>query len=135
MDILKYFAPYPAEMEQHWEATSNSFDEAHLDTTWRDDGDVDDVVNDGDVLEAEYRAPYVAHQPLEPLCAIVRVTDERVDIWTASQFPRFVESHVAEITGHDVADVYLHNQWVGFSIRSTSITTSKAPWSGVSDTP
>ena len=102
-------------MDEHWQAVRDSFSNAHLDKTWRDDGNVDDALQNGDVIEAEYRAPYVAHQPLEPLCAIVHVTDERVDVWTATQFPRFVESHVAEITGHDVGDVYLHNQWVGGS--------------------
>ena len=108
--------PYPAEMDEHWDALRDSFDEAHLDRTWREDGDVAlDSVDSDDVVEAEYYAPYVAHQPLEPLCLIIHATDERIDVWTASQFPRFIESHVAEITGYDVGDVYLHNQWVGGS--------------------
>ncbi len=108
-------ARYPKEMDAHWQAVRDSFSDDRLDSTWRDDGDVDDALRQGSVIEAEYHAPYVAHQPLEPLCAIVRVTDERIDVWTATQFPRFVQSHVAEITGHEVSDVHLHNQWVGGS--------------------
>lgn len=64
-------APYPAEMEGHWEILANSFREEHLESRDRDDGDVDRALEGADVLAAEYRAPYLAHAPLEPLCAIV----------------------------------------------------------------
>jgi isoquinoline 1-oxidoreductase beta subunit len=67
-------APYPAEQEDHWRLLSESFTDDHLDRVWRDDGDVDAGSRRVDeVIEAEYRSPYVAHAPLEPLNAIVSV--------------------------------------------------------------
>jgi isoquinoline 1-oxidoreductase beta subunit len=63
----------------------------------------------------EYRSPYVAHAPLEPLSAIVRVTDDRVDVWAGSQVFAMAQQIVARVTGHAVAQVHLHNQFMGGS--------------------
>ena len=107
-------APYPAEQADHWKAVEASFTDEFLDNEWRDDGDVD-VANKGGAIEAEYRAPYVAHQPLEPIGAVIKVTDDRLDIWVGHQMPRFVQQQIAAITGHDVKDIHLHNQYMGGS--------------------
>ncbi len=108
-------APYPAEMEGHWEAVAGSFVAERLDAEWRNDGDVDEALLQGDVVEAEYRAPYVAHAPLEPLTALVKVTDDRVDIWVSHQLPRFVQQKVAGVTGHELEQIHMHNQYGGGS--------------------
>ncbi|MDJ0825554.1 MAG: molybdopterin-dependent oxidoreductase [Rhodobacter sp.] len=108
-------APYPAEQDDHWAALSASFTEDRLDDEWRHEGDVPAALAAADPIEAEYRAPYVAHAPLEPLNALILVTDARVDIWAGHQIPRTVEDMVAGITGHDVADVHFHNQYAGGS--------------------
>ena len=108
-------APYPAEQAGHWDALEASFTDDLLDSTWRDDGDIDTVMQDTDVLEAEYRSPYVAHAPLEPLNAIVRVDDDGVEIWAGHQIPRQLQILIAAITGHAAEQVVLHNQFVGGS--------------------
>lgn len=108
-------APYPAEQDAHWQVLSDSFTEAHLDREWRHDGDVPAALANGDVTALEYRAPYVAHAPLEPLNAIARVTDEKAEIWSAHQIPRGVEDMVAAITGLPVQNVQFHNQYGGGS--------------------
>lgn len=108
-------APYPAEMAGHWEAVERSFTQDHLDSIWRDDGDVESALAAGTVFEAEYRSPYVAHAPLEPLSAIITVTDEGAEIWTGHQGPGQVQIMVAAITGHDVENVTFHNQYMGGS--------------------
>ncbi|TXS92871.1 xanthine dehydrogenase family protein molybdopterin-binding subunit [Parahaliea maris] len=111
-------APYPPEMAQHWAAVESSFTEERLDKRWRDDGDVQAALasaGGGETLELEYRAPYVAHAPLEPLSAVCRVSGERVDIWASHQFPRMAEQLVADITGLPVEQVYLHNLYSGGS--------------------
>ncbi len=108
-------APYPAEQAEHWRAVESAFTDEHLDKQWRHDGDADAALAGDGVIKAEYRTPYVAHQPLEPLNALIQVTDERVDISVGSQIPRFAEQKIADITGHDVDQVYLHNQYVGGS--------------------
>ncbi|MCB1385238.1 MAG: xanthine dehydrogenase family protein molybdopterin-binding subunit [Nitratireductor sp.] len=107
-------ADYPPEMSEHWQSLSDSFSEAHQDSRMLDNGDLEAALS-GEVLEAEYRAPYLAHAPLEPMNAIVRVTDERVDVWTGTQIPRFVQENVAKTTGHAAKDVHVHVQMMGGS--------------------
>ena len=108
-------APYPAEQDDHWAAVAASFTAERLDREWRHDGDVDAALQGAEVIEAEYRAPYVAHQPLEPIGAIALVTAERVDIWAAHQLPRFVQQRVAKRLKMDAEQVFLHNQYAGGS--------------------
>lgn len=109
-------APYPAEMDAHWQTLSDSFTPDLQDSRTRDDGEIDNVFAEGPPdFEAEYRAPYVAHQPLEPLSAIAKITDERADIWTGTQIPGFVRSNVAKATGLTEAQVFVHVLYVGGS--------------------
>ncbi|MDF0600267.1 molybdopterin-dependent oxidoreductase [Psychromarinibacter sp. C21-152] len=108
-------AAYPAEQAEHWEAVGASFTDARMDAEWRADGDAAAALSAGADVAAEYRAPYVAHQPLEPLNAVVLVTEPRVEVWTAHQLPRFLQQRVAGVTGHDAEQVVLHNQFAGGS--------------------
>ncbi|MEP1208159.1 MAG: molybdopterin cofactor-binding domain-containing protein [Rhizobiaceae bacterium] len=108
-------APYPAEQEEHWAAVANAFNDDNLDRLWRDDGDVDTALAGAEVVEAEYRSPYVAHQPLEPLNAIVQVTDDAVEVWTGNQLPRRLQVLVAGVTGHSRHQVKIHGQYMGGS--------------------
>ncbi|MFZ8985879.1 MAG: molybdopterin cofactor-binding domain-containing protein, partial [Steroidobacteraceae bacterium] len=108
-------APYPAEQAAHWAEVAASFTEERLDKVWREEGDVVAELNTGEVVEAEYRAPYVAHQPLEPLSAIVRVDEDGVEVWAGHQLPRFLQQKVAAITGHEPEQVRFHNQYMGGS--------------------
>ena len=108
-------ADYPDEMDSHWQALSDAFSPDAKDAMPRDDGDVDAALAGADVLSAEYRAPYVAHAPLEPLTAVVKVSATRVDVWTATQIPRFVQSNVARLTGQDDQDVHVHVLMAGGS--------------------
>lgn len=106
-------APYPAEQAAHWELLSNTFTEESLNAEARVEGDVDAA--EGEQISGEYRSPYIAHAPLEPLNATMLVTDNRVDIWTGHQIQQFVEQIVAEITGVDQENVHLHNKFMGGS--------------------
>ena len=109
-------APYPPEMEAHWQTLSDSFNADQRDSRRRDDGDVDATLDAAtEVIEAEYRAPYLAHAPLEPISTTVRVTDDRVDVWTGTQIPRFVQTNVAKMTGMDADNVYVHVLMMGGS--------------------
>ena len=108
-------APYPAEMDGHWEAIAASFNEEQLDKEWRNDGEVETALAGGKAVEVEYRAPYVAHAPLEPLNATVLVEEGGVTVWTGHQIPRQLQVLVAAITGHDPEQVTLHNQFMGGS--------------------
>ncbi|WP_299827763.1 xanthine dehydrogenase family protein molybdopterin-binding subunit [uncultured Roseobacter sp.] len=108
-------APYPAEQADHWAAVAAAFSPDTLDRVWRDDGDASTATAEYSDIEVEYRAPYVAHQPLEPLSAVVRVTDDQAEVWAAHQMPRFVQNRVAEKTGLHPDQVLFHNQFAGGS--------------------
>lgn len=108
-------SPMPDTMEQHWQALAGAFTENRQDSRKRDDGDVEGALADADVIEADYRAPYLAHAPLEPIGAIVRVDADRAEVWTGTQIPRFVQANVARIAGVDPKDVTLHVQMMGGS--------------------
>lgn len=106
-------APYPADQDSHWQVLQQAFTPDHLNATARNQGDVEAAP--GVSISAEYRSPYVAHAPLEPLNATILVTDTRVDIWTGHQIQMMAAQKVAEITGHDAAQVVLHNRYIGGS--------------------
>lgn len=106
---------YPAAMDDHWRILADSFDDTSRDSRFKDEGDVEATLAATDAVQAEYRAPYLAHAPLEPVNATVLVTDARVDVWTGTQIPRFVQDNVAQITGHDADDVHVHGQVIGGS--------------------
>lgn len=108
-------APYPAEQAAHWQALSDSFNADQQDNRLRDEGDVDAALEGSEVIEAEYRAPYLAHAPLEPISAVVQVTESRADVWTGTQIPRFVQSNVAKLTGLDADQVFVHVLMMGGS--------------------
>ncbi|QUJ77000.1 molybdopterin-dependent oxidoreductase [Sulfitobacter albidus] len=108
-------APFPAEQADHWAEVAASFTDERLDKEWRNDGDIEGALAGGDVVEAEYRAPYVAHQPLEPLSAIALVGQDRVDIWAAHQLPRFVQQRIAGKLEMEPEQIHLHNQYAGGS--------------------
>ncbi len=108
-------APYPSDMAGHWQALSDSFTSDRRDSRFRDDGNVDKALAGAADIEVEYRAPYLAHAPLEPVNATVLVSDARVDVWTGTQIPRFVQKNVARIAGVDAAQVHLHAQMIGGS--------------------
>ncbi|MGB3245827.1 MAG: molybdopterin cofactor-binding domain-containing protein [Sulfitobacter sp.] len=108
-------APYPAEQADHWKAVADSFTDAALDKEWRNDGDVEGALDAGDSVAAEYRAPYVAHQPLEPLSVVVQLGTDRCDVWACHQVPRFVQDRVAAIVGLDSEEIHFHAQFGGGS--------------------
>ena len=107
---------YPSEMADHWKEVADSFTEERLNAEWRNDGDVETALDGAEVIEAEYRAPYVAHQPLEPMGAIVRVDDDGVQVWAGHQLQRFLQQQVAGVLELDDPEkVVFHNQFTGGS--------------------
>ncbi|SOE11313.1 isoquinoline 1-oxidoreductase beta subunit [Hoeflea halophila] len=109
-------APFPPTMDEHWQALSASFADDFQDSRKRDDGDVEIAIAEtGEILKAEYRAPYLAHAPLEPINAIVRVDDDSAEVWTGTQVPRFIQNNVGRIAGIDPENVSVHVLYMGGS--------------------
>jgi isoquinoline 1-oxidoreductase beta subunit len=98
----------------------------------RTDGDV--ALSRGDVaaalekagkrLEADYEVPYLAHAPMEPLNATVKVEGDRCDIWTGTQFQTMDQKVASEILGLKPEQVFIHTTFLGggFGRRATAIS-------------
>ena len=108
-------ADFPAAMEEHWAALGRAFADEAQDSRNRDDGDIEGALGGGEVIEAEYRAPYLAHAPLEPINAVVRVDDDGAEVWTGTQIPRFVQQNVAQVAGLKPDRVVVHVLMMGGS--------------------
>lgn len=108
-------SPYPEEQDAHWQALSESFTEERFDARTRDEGDVDAALASAEIIEAEYRAPYLAHAPLEPISCLALMGDGRIDVWTGNQIPRFTQASVADLTGLDQENVFIHVEYCGGS--------------------
>lgn len=115
IDITWGEGGYPANQADMWKTLENSLTPELQDSRNKDDGDVEEALKDGEILTAEYRTPYLAHAPLEPMNAIVKVSDDRVDIWTGTQVPRFIQDHVAVLVGMETEQIHVHAQPMGGS--------------------
>jgi len=73
------------------------------------------------VLEAFYEFPYLAHAPMEPLDAVVRLGADGCDLWAGSQIPTVDQQVVATIVGLPPAKVRVHTMLAGgsFGRRAT----------------
>ena len=90
-------------------ADANGGGEAEVET-----GDVAAAMAGADQrLEAEYRVPYLAHAAMEPLNCTVWARDGVCDVWTGTQNPLGIRATVADILELDVANVSVHNAYLG----------------------
>ncbi len=73
------------------------------------------------VLENEYWAPYLAHAPMEPMNAVVRIEGDEADVWTGCQGIVAAQGLVARYAGLDKSKVRAHNTYLGggFGRRAT----------------
>ena len=65
------------------------------------------------VVEAEYWTPYLAHAPMEPMNAVVRIEPDRVDVWSGTQSPAGARGLVARTLDVPVERVHMHSTWLG----------------------
>jgi isoquinoline 1-oxidoreductase beta subunit len=73
------------------------------------------------VIEAVYEFPYLAHAPMEPLDAVVRLTADACEVWAGSQVPTIDQQVVARVVGLPPAKVAIHTMLAGgsFGRRAT----------------
>lgn len=108
-------APYPAEQKAHWAAVAAAFTKEHKDSRFKNDGNIETALGDATTIAADYRVPYLAHAPLEPINATVQLTDQRLDIWTGTQIPMFMRLKLEKLTGLSGDNIHIHNQIMGGS--------------------
>jgi isoquinoline 1-oxidoreductase beta subunit len=73
------------------------------------------------VMEAEYSVPYLAHATMEPLNCAVRISADKCEIWTGTQFQGVDQPVAAAITGLKPEQVEIHTMFLGggFGRRAT----------------
>jgi isoquinoline 1-oxidoreductase beta subunit len=62
-------------------------------------GDVMKGLGQGDLLEASYELPFLAHAPMEPMNCTVHVTADACEVWLGSQVLARAQAAAAKITG------------------------------------
>jgi isoquinoline 1-oxidoreductase beta subunit len=65
------------------------------------------------VVEAEYRVPYLAHSPMEPMNCTAWVHDGQCELWTGTQNPLGFAKDVSDAIDMDQDNVVVHNQFLG----------------------
>ncbi|WP_338413655.1 molybdopterin cofactor-binding domain-containing protein [uncultured Sphaerotilus sp.] len=108
---------YPLTTVALMEAVAASFDPKHQDKQWRNDGDAEQALtlarSAGQVLEAEYRVPYLAHATMEPMNAVAWLHDGQLDLWTGTQVPTIARDQAAKLAGLDASRVHVHTTLMG----------------------
>ena len=98
LDIEWDEAPYPADQNEIWDRIEASFD-AEANSILRDDGDAAQIPDGAQVVEAEYRVPFLAHATMEPMNATALFTGDALEIRCGNQAPVMVRDKCAEATG------------------------------------
>jgi isoquinoline 1-oxidoreductase beta subunit len=65
------------------------------------------------VVDAEYRVPYLAHAPMEPMNCTAWVRDDECELWLGTQNPLGFAKDVGEALDLDPDKVTVHNQYLG----------------------
>ncbi|HEX6363424.1 MAG TPA: molybdopterin cofactor-binding domain-containing protein, partial [Albitalea sp.] len=60
-----------------------------------------------------YRAPYLAHAPMEPMCCTAQVRDGRVTVWASTQVPGLARDIAARTAGVPRDAVTVHVTYLG----------------------
>ena len=87
-----------------------------------DEGDVEQALSAATtVREAEYWAPLLAHAPMEPMNATVRIDGDSAEVWTGIQFPFAVPAIVSRVADIPAENVQFHQTYLGggFGRRGT----------------
>jgi isoquinoline 1-oxidoreductase beta subunit len=66
-------------------------------------------------LSASYEFPYLAHAPMEPLDAVVKLTSGSCEIWAGDQFQTIDQANAARTAGLDPQQVSIHTLYAGGS--------------------
>ncbi|MEP1327399.1 molybdopterin cofactor-binding domain-containing protein [Pseudophaeobacter sp.] len=105
-------ASYPQTTEGLFAEIAASFD-GSANSTLRDDGDVDDLPEGAEVIEAEYQLPYLAHATMEPMNATALYTGDALEIWAPNQGPTVLQKSAAELAGLETEAVTVHTTYLG----------------------
>jgi isoquinoline 1-oxidoreductase subunit beta len=75
-------------------------------------------------LTASYEFPYLAHAPMEPLDAVVKLTADSCEIWAGDQFQTVDQANAAKTAGLTPEQVSIHTLYAGGSFGRRANTVS-----------
>ena len=82
----------------------------------RKDGDAVQAIKDAaHKVSASYEFPYLAHAPMEPLDAVIKLSADRCEIWAGDQFQTVDQANAAHTAGLDPQQVSIHTLYAGGS--------------------
>jgi len=76
-------------------------------------GDSAKGLTEGDLLEAAYELPFLAHATMEPMNCTVHVTPTSCEVWVGSQVLARAQAVAAKVTGLPLDKVTVHNHLIG----------------------
>lgn len=73
---------------------------------------------------AVYDVPFLAHAPMEPLNATVKIDGDKVEIWTGTQFQTVDQMVASKIAGTTPDKVTIHTQFLGGGFGRRAVPAS-----------
>ncbi|MES2664464.1 MAG: molybdopterin cofactor-binding domain-containing protein [Pseudomonadota bacterium] len=73
-----------------------------------EEGDLSALTGAATLHEVEFRFPYLAHAPMEPLDAVIEVKAGKAEMWFGSQFPTFDKLTTTAVLGMKPEDVAIN---------------------------
>jgi isoquinoline 1-oxidoreductase/isoquinoline 1-oxidoreductase beta subunit len=72
-------------------------------------------------LENKYWTPYLAHAPLEPMNAVLKIEDGKAELWSGTQSASIAQGLVARVSDIEPENITVHNTYLGgaFGRRAT----------------
>jgi isoquinoline 1-oxidoreductase subunit beta len=82
----------------------------------RKDGDAAQAIKEAThKVSASYEFPYLAHAPMEPLDAVIKLSANSCEIWAGDQFQTVDQANAAHTAGLDPQQVSIHTLYAGGS--------------------
>lgn len=66
------------------------------------------LATDGDIHEAEFVFPFLAHAPMEPMNCVIELTQDGAEIWGGSQFQSIDDYAVSQVLGTTPDKIKIH---------------------------
>jgi isoquinoline 1-oxidoreductase beta subunit len=79
----------------------------------KSEGDIAKGLAEGDLLEAAYEMPFLAHATMEPMNCTVHVTPAACEVWVGIQVLSRAQAIAAKVTGLPLEKVTVHNLLIG----------------------
>jgi isoquinoline 1-oxidoreductase beta subunit len=73
------------------------------------------IKNAAHTVSASYEFPFLAHAPMEPLDAVVKLTADSCEIWAGDQFQTIDQGNAAKMAGMEPRQVSIHTLYAGGS--------------------